>query len=960
MQAWSNALAGVCLVLAGLLPLQSQDLPLNEAYAQARGLFLNGSYADAADAFAQFRRDFAGEDALTMPAFEKTLLAMHGMSALLSGDAATALEHLGAYSQRHYQRQPDEAVIVLGMLQAQKTVGGDPEILTLQERFLSDFPNHADRYLIQFERLLLLFRSSDPARAGAAAEAIWKSGAPSDLKFRARLITIQEWIQRGDWSSAAQLLRTTRWEVATMPELAVLAFSALRIADWHLTQEAWQEAIEAYRLVPFYTVLVDLQRERLAQLEVGMRQVRQREGGSRGAAWESHYGALARQVREQLEQLEQGEDYTPAFLLKYGRALLFLNRHAEAWVTFRSLALTPGARPSDREQAWYHWILASHGAGNWDESRDLCLEFAAHFPESPLLPQALFLLARTHQDSGDLFRANQVLRELLERFPQDPAVAEWHLTLGFNLASLNENEEALKSLEAAMFHPGGNPSVSVRAKYWHAVTLSSMSRFQEAVDALRSLQREHPGHWLFPEFGYRLGMAYYSMRDYERADEALKEYLATFSDHPYAPEARVLLGDVEMGKGKLQEAMQLFRQVDTSQPRLFMYAWFQIGKILQALEDYPAMEAHYREYLNALPFPGKARVSEALYWVGWAMARQDREDETVPLYLNAFSQWGNQPDAGELLPMLQALETLKRRMAASTYSSVPADDPEWTAFRESPSFVAWVADQSETAREQGRSTWFARLRLFESQKLRLARQPERARQALIALAGQVPVDAMDDQILGEVGLALVESDIATGMDLLRRLLLRYPLSPHKALAYYGFALNASQQRDAESANLWIQRFERETPSHPVGIEVRLLHGAVLGKMRRWDDAAASYQELLRWKHARGEPHVRALRGLAQLHTLKGEPRMAIPYWQRIYAMYRGWLPYVTEAYVESARLFEQLGDLQAAYNTWEELLRQEDLRAFAGYDEATAESERLRPLLASAAAQNGNPNPELP
>ena len=92
---------------------------------------------------------------------------------------------------------------------------------------------------------------------------------------------------------------------------------------------------------------------------------------------------------------------------------------------------------------------------------------------------------------------------------------------------------------------------------------------------------------------------------------------------------------------------------------------------------------------------------------------------------------------------------------------------------------------------------------------------------------------------------------------------------------------------------------------------------------------------------RGRPHARALGGLARIEMEEDNAKRAIPYWQRIYTLYRAYPELVAEAYWQSAQLFEAIDDPIAAYNTVAELLRDERLKDYPEYAVAAADLDRL-------------------
>jgi tetratricopeptide (TPR) repeat protein len=102
------------------------------------------------------------------------------------------------------------------------------------------------------------------------------------------------------------------------------------------------------------------------------------------------------------------------------------------------------------------------------------------------------------------------------------------------------------------------------------------------------------------------------------------------------------------------------------------------------------------------------------------------------------------------------------------------------------------------------------------------------------------------------------------------------------------------------------------------------------------------------RSARGRLHAEALRGLAETALVTGDSARAIACFQRIYTLYQAYTDLVSEAYYRSAILFEQGGDLEAAYNSYRELADNQRLRDTAFYWQAVEARDRLEPRIPTA------------
>jgi len=363
--------------------------------------------------------------------------------------------------------------------------------------------------------------------------------------------------------------------------------------------------------------------------------------------------------------------------------------------------------------------------------------------------------------------------------------------------------------------------------------------------------------------------------------------------------------------------------------RLYDYAVFQAAKIYRALERYDLLREHLQTYIAREDANTRPRVSEALYWIGWSYQQEDRIEESFPLFEDALKRFGNDPKARAVESILSAYGDLYRRQGT-------AGD-----------FEIWLQIASEQSREKGELTWFARLTQFKAQRHRQSNNHSRADATLLSIHRLVPIEQQDASTLASVGVVLANGGYSSADDYFEQILNEFPKRAERAAAFYGKALLASQNNRLDESRRWLVRFLEETPTHPLAADTRLLAADVLRRQGLYDAAAEGLNEILQLKQMRGRPHAEALAGLARIETDQENPRRAIPYWQRVYTLYRAYPDLLAEAYWESALLFEQIDDPIAAHNTVLEMLRDERLEDFEQYGRA----ETKRPALEKAARE---------
>jgi hypothetical protein len=90
------------------------------------------------------------------------------------------------------------------------------------------------------------------------------------------------------------------------------------------------------------------------------------------------------------------------------------------------------------------------------------------------------------------------------------------------------------------------------------------------------------------------------------------------------------------------------------------------------------------------------------------------------------------------------------------------------------------------------------------------------------------------------------------------------------------------------------------------------------------------------------------------------PKLAIPYYQRVYLMHGRWRPWVARAYARSGEAFEKIQDSTAARRTYSEFLSKSELEDFPESKTAQSRLQALGGPLPSKSGEKTNPSDESP
>ena len=896
---------------------------LPELLERASNAFASGDFASAAGFFRSVGQDYADEEAWQSGDLPRRILPLQGLAELRSGQAAAASETLAAFLARHPDDRSQAATVRYALAIALRTAGRPEEALEAFQLYLATHPDDGQGTLARFQEAELLFQLSRPDEGLVVLDRIQTGTAAESLKLQARLLAVQRSIDHGQTDEAARRLLAEPWSAPGMPEIAVLAFAGLDLGDRLLAAGRPAEAIRAYRLVPPRSRLVDLQRKRLGELQVRVRQSTPLARDSGATFWIQFYEGMIARIGQQLAALEASEDYTPSLMLRRAQAFLLAGRTREAWLLLEALATDPTVTREVREEAHYRWILAAGALHRWEDALAISRRFVDEHPESERAPGAFYSMAQAHLEQRRLPEAEEVLNDLITRFPEDRLRGRFHFLRGYVRTLQERFPEARPDFETGARAVSGQP-LEINCGLWHALTFFFERDYPPALAELQALLPRAKNHVLYPEIHYRIASILYARRDFAGAVSALEHFLTAFPGHAREAEALVLLGDTLMGAGELDGALVAFGRVPPEMTTQETYAAFQIGKVLKALEDFEGLSRHFRAYAARDTQP--PRVSEALYWVGWAEERLDRPEQAEPVFREALLRYGNDPEATEINAILEGLARLSRRI-----------DPS------SDAFINWVEAERSQAQAGGQFTLHARLNLYLADRHLSGNRPYAAEALLLEIAAEAPVDSLDPVALGRVGTLLMDIGAPSATTYFDRLLEAHPKSFERAWAWYGHGRLAYDAGDDAGAIDWLDRCAADAPGHPVVPRALLAGAEARLNLGRFEEADAALNEVLQMKSARGRLHAEALRGRAETALASGDPERAIACFQRIYTLYQAYDDLVAEAYYRSAGLFEQRGDPAAAYQSYLQLTENQRLRESPFFGPAIEARDRLQP-----------------
>jgi len=286
------------------------------------------------------------------------------------------------------------ASLLYGLAQAHRGAGELDKARDVLLLYVSQFSGTFEASLAFLERADLFFQENRVEEGLQAIDLFVASSAPESLKMQGNLKAVQACLTDNRIEEATKRMINANWSVTTMPELAHLAFLALRCGEHAMTVKDYPAALSLFQLVPPKAQLLRMQSEKLADLSERLARGSGRSLTARNRHQHPYLQTLQSQLSQQLNALESSEDYTPTFYLHYGQSLLFDTQFYKAWLVFEYIALKDEYPKKVREEAHYRWIVCAHQLEEWEEALTIARNFVDRYPESPLAPQASTSLPR--------------------------------------------------------------------------------------------------------------------------------------------------------------------------------------------------------------------------------------------------------------------------------------------------------------------------------------------------------------------------------------------------------------------------------------------------------------------------------------------------------------------------------------------------------------------------------------
>jgi len=881
-------------------------------------------FPEAVAGYEKFLTDFGSstEAAPLLPHVRYNLVAAL-MQVQKYGDAVEAIGEAQKLKELD-AKQSEDLAFWLGVAHLQS--GNPEEASKALGRFSATFPHSARRADVALLSGGALLGSGQQSEAAKIFNAIRKT-PKHPHRGRAAVLELRCLVESGQDSTALTLLAEEGSDMGkNINQIATFQTLALGLGQKLLEEDRPRDAIRALQNIWPRERLLAHQKTRGEEIKAQLAAIERSPRPDVFARTQQRQ--LQREVEKELITLEKIPSFDASVRFRMAIAFQRQDRFRECAILLddmlRQMKPDPVVEAASMS-ALQSWMSIER----YDKAIDASLLFEKNFPSSKSLPLVLYLRGVAQQKAEQFEDAIVTLAQLQEKFPSSEQAPRAFFMTGFTQLLGESNGEAADTFQKFL-EKNSRHELAESAGYWLGSALAFAKKFPEAREILGAHAKKFPGGSLRAAAAFRNAYCAQSMKDYAQAEKELKQLLQDFPQCEESAEARLMLGDALLAQGKSDEGKEVYASVTPGAGHFHEEAQFKIAKVLKLEEDFEGLRGLMNNYLQA--YPRGSRAAEALYLIGQSWRQQDQPEKAVAEYWKAINQFGNDPEADSVEEMFVALGKSHKSDA------------------EQRDYLAELRGLRDRAAAEGKKVLGVRTIWALSQALRKS-DSALAGSLLREAAAMAKPENTDPMMLADFAMAQMSaaasapdaSEAATrkakAAQLYRDLLIWHPRAAQKDKALAALAQFSLDAGDNEGALDYYGRLERDMPWSPLMGDALMTRARLASEAGRKDQAVEAYTRLLAAEGVSGKLKAQALLAIGDIEMARSQPKLAIPYYQRIYILYGKWRETVADAYLHSGEAFEQLKDNEAARKTYEELVSNEDLAALP---QAATAREKLK------------------
>lgn len=746
---------------------------------------------------------------------------------------------------------------------------------------------------------------------------IVKPGLSPVNRGRAVVLELYALLEANDEDKAMALVSEEYPRMGDLLQLVTFQTLTLELGSRFLEKKELRKAIIALQRIWSAERLLRHQEARLADLNSKLQAAEANPIGDPYIKFQ--LGQMITKVNREIESFKKISNFDSALRLRLATAYQGMARYRESAIIMEAMLNELPADPVV-ESASVNLIQSWSQIERWSKAIEAAQTFVAKFPASPSVPLALYMQGIAEQKDLRFNDAVATFASISKKYPKSEYAPRAQFMEGFSLLLAERNPEAIAAFEA---FPKLYPEHEMResAAYWRGMAYSLDKQYARSREVMDEYLAKYPDGMHRNDADFRKAYCAQQMEDYTTSIKELYAFLRKYPGGDNIAEARVLLGDALMNEGRMDEGIAAFAGIPKNEVRFYEEGVFKVGKAYKLMEEYGKLRDHMTEF--TIGSPRSPRVAEAIYNIGWVWRQEGDINKARNVYWDAITEYGNDPEIRSVDDLFPALGKLYK-------------GPEETA-----QYLARLRDLREEATTAKKDTLAMRALWAQAYALRKS-DPARSQQLLLEAAPLADVQTTNPMLLADfAGAFMAAGQEKEGEQMWRDLVKWNPRAPQKDRAFAALGQLEMQRGNEKAALAYFDRFERETSGSIIFGKTVLAKARLLDERGLFADARKSLEAVLASTSSSGQEKAEALFLIGDIYMREGKPKLAVPYFQRIYVMHGRWRDWVARAYLRSGEAFEKLEDKLSARRTYQELIDKED---FASFKESDAARKRLDAL----------------
>ncbi len=825
----------------------------------------------------------------------------------------------------------------------------------------------------------MLAENGKSSEAVEAIRPMIAGGIKDELSVQAAMAMTEILSKQGQMEEALKLLDQLQAASNLIDNPLQLDMLAVTIGDGLLTKGDRAKALRMYAAVRPKQMVMDLQRERIADIEKRIAdnkaslQTNPRAFMEVNAA-NAQLADAEKKLKSSLDQFDKLPNTEVPIRIRQAKAYDELDQKWETILIWESL-LETCKDPVVREDALFSIGAAYCSLARLDDAEPALDRYVAEFPNGKYASQAGYLKGSLALEAGAFAKAETAFGTLVEK-GASPALVP----------------DALFLLANSQFAQGADPEK--RDKYKEAITnykkyldkfadgkfaeectyripLSSfqLGDYGPALDAFQEYTKKYPQGVFVGDAGYRIALCYQAAKKYDEVTRLCDEWIKKHPGEAMQAEVLSLKGDAYDAKEMPAESAAAYRDslnlADNDD--LLKYSLFQANTEYQKLNRWDDIADMFSRFVER--HPKNPAVVAAVYWVSKAKIKQGNPEEAKKYLADNILKNidDRRQDAVEQLLTLLAQSCSKRPHPPLIRKDLPAVLPaaQGVAVTNAPGTNAIEAVQAATPRPSptplppydaegdlakylseknaGTSSLAkARLRYAVGQLASFTKKPDRQKEIMSSIAKETPPTQLSAMLLSECGqIALSNGDNDKAEGFFKELMNSFPKSDLLEYAYCGMGQVELGRNHPEDALRWFGDAVDKASADATLSQVTYGKGQALLAQGKFDDAKKTFEQVAGTKEWRGEITAKALLSLGDLEEKRGNTAASIQYYQRVFVAYQRYPSVVIPAYLKAADAFIKLNKPEDAAKDLRDLLSKPRLAALPQADAARKKLETL-------------------